>query len=157
MAAHGEPGRPGRAVAGGIGQGEVVDLAVAGGMGPERAGSKAFNLARLAVAGLPVPAGFVVTPGAFQAWEVAKPAVAAAAGRLGGDRYAVRSSAAAEDLPGASYAGIYGSVLNVAQADVATAVLRVWQSGTAGRVAAYQKGLAERQARRPRRWPSWCR
>jgi rifampicin phosphotransferase len=142
MAARGELGRPGRAVAGEIGQGAVVDLAAAGGMGPERAGSKAFNLARLAAAGLPVPAGFVVTPEAFQACEVAEPEVAAAASRLGGDRYAVRSSAAAEDLPGASYAGMYESVLNVAPADVAAAVRQVWESGTAGRVAAYQEGLA---------------
>jgi rifampicin phosphotransferase len=142
MAADGELGRPGRAAAGGIGPGVVVDLAVAGGLGPERAGSKAFNLARLAAAGLPVPTGFVVAPEAFQAWELAEPAVAAAASRLGADRYAVRSSAAAEDLPGASYAGMYESVLNVAPADVAAAVWRVWESGTAGRVAAYQKGLA---------------
>ncbi len=146
MAVQGGLGWPSQAadlaVAGGIGQGEVVDLAVAGGMGPGRVGSKAFNLARLAAADLPVPAGFVVTPEAFQAWEVAKPAVAAAARRLGGDRYAVRSSAAAEDLPGASYAGMYESVLNVAPADVAAAVWRVWQSGTAGRVAAYREGLA---------------
>src|SRR6266702_1662899 len=146
MAVQGGLGWPSQAVdlavAGGIGQGEVVDLAVAGGMGPGRVGSKAFNLARLAAADLPVPAGFVVTPEAFQAWEVAKPAVAAAARRLGADRYAVRSSAAAEDLPGASYAGMYESVLNVAPADVAAAVWRVWQSGTAGRVAAYREGLA---------------
>src|SRR5258708_13719964 len=90
----------------------VVTLAAAGGMGPERAGSKAFNLARLAAAGLPVPAGSVVLPGAFEAWEAAEPAVAAAARRLGADRYAVRSSAVAEDRPGASYAGMYDSVLD---------------------------------------------
>ncbi|HEY3033082.1 MAG TPA: PEP/pyruvate-binding domain-containing protein, partial [Streptosporangiaceae bacterium] len=141
MAAHGELGGPGRAVVGGIGQ--VVDLAVAGGMGPGRVGSKAFNLARLAAAGLPVPAGFVVMPEAFQAWGVAEPVVAAAARRLGGDRYAVRSSAAAEDLPGASYAGMYESVLNVAPADVAAAARQVWQSGTAGRVAAYREERAK--------------
>jgi len=111
-------------------------------MGPGRVGSKAFNLARLAAAGLPVPAGFVVMPEAFRAWGVAKPAVTAAAGGAGGDRYAVRSSAAAEDLPGASYAGMYESVLNVAPADVAAAVRQVWESGMAGRVAAYQQGLA---------------
>ena len=102
MAAHGELGRPSQAadlaVARGMGPDQVVDLAVAGGMGPERVGSKAFNLARLAAAGLPVPVGFVVMPEAFQAWGPAEPAVAAAARRLGGDRYAVRSSAPAEGI-----------------------------------------------------------
>jgi rifampicin phosphotransferase len=129
MAAHGEPSGPG----------QVVDLAAAAGMGPGRVGSKAFNLARLAAAGLPVPAGFVVTPEAFQAWEAARPAVAAAVSRLGADRYAVRSSAAAEDLPGASYAGMYETVLNVTPADVAAAAWQVWESAAAGRVAAYRE------------------
>jgi pyruvate,water dikinase len=140
MAAHGELGGQGQAVAGGICD-EVVDLALAREMGRDRAGSKAFNLARLAVAGLPVPAGFVVTPVAFSDWDVAGPAIAAEVARLGGDRYAVRSSAAAEDLPGASYAGMYETMLNVAPADVAAAVRQVWRSGTAGRVAAYREGL----------------
>jgi len=121
----------------------VVTLAAAGGLGPERAGSKAFNLARLAAAGLPVPAGFVVLPEAFEAWEAAGPAVAAATGRLGADRYAVRSSAAAEDLRGASYAGMYETVLNVAPAGVDAAVRQVRESAAAGRVAAYREGRAK--------------
>lgn len=130
MATQGEPGTPG----------QVVTLAAAAGMGPERAGSKACSLGRLAAAGLPVPAGFVVTPEAFEAWEAAGPAVAAAASGLGADWYAVRSSAVAEDLHGASYAGMYDTVLNVAPADVPAAVRKVWDSASAGRVAAYQQG-----------------
>jgi phosphohistidine swiveling domain-containing protein len=141
MAAHDEVGEPGQATTEGTGD-EVVDLALAWEMGRDRVGAKAFNLARLAAAGLPVPAGFVVTPGAFGDWDVAGPAVVAEAARLGADRYAVRSSAAAEDLPGASYAGMYESVLNVAPPDVTAAVQRVRESGTADRVAAYQQGLA---------------
>jgi phosphohistidine swiveling domain-containing protein len=121
----------------------VVALAAAGELGPDRVGSKAFNLARLAEAGFPVPPGFVVMPEAFEAWEVAEPAVAAAAGDVGADRYAVRSSAVAEDLWGASYAGMYETVLNVAPADVASAVGQVWESGSAERVVAYRQGRAE--------------
>jgi phosphohistidine swiveling domain-containing protein len=121
---------------------EVVDMALARELGRDRVGSKALNLARLAAAGLPVPGGFVVTPGALSDSDVAGPAIAAEVARLGADRYAVRSSAAAEDLPDASYAGMYESVLNVAPGDVAGAVQRVWESGTAGRVTAYQQGLA---------------
>src|SRR5258707_10678865 len=84
----------------------VVTLAAAGGLGPERAGSKAFNLARLAAAGLPVPAGSVVLPGAFEAWEAAEPAVAAATRRLGAGRCSGRSPPRAEGLPGASCGGM---------------------------------------------------
>lgn len=137
MTAPGELGGPGQAVAGDLTPVRIVNLLVGREMGPGRVGSKAFNLARLAAAGLPIPAGFVVTPEAFQAWNVAEPEVAMAVSRLAGDRFAVRSSAAAEDLPGASYAGMYESVLNVAAPDVAAAVWQVWQSGSAARVAAY--------------------
>jgi pyruvate,water dikinase len=35
-------------------------------------------------------------------------------GRVGGNRFAVRSSGAAKDLPDASYAGLYEAALNVA-------------------------------------------
>jgi phosphoenolpyruvate synthase/pyruvate phosphate dikinase len=78
----------------------VVALAAGCELGPDRVGSKAFNLACLIAAGLPVPPGFVVMPEAFEAWGVAEPAVIAAASDLGADRYAVRSSAVAEDLRG---------------------------------------------------------
>jgi hypothetical protein len=121
----------------------VVALAAAGELGSNRVGSKAFNLARLAAAGLPVPPGFVVVPEAFEAWEVAEPAVAGAVRELAADRYAVRSSAVAEDLRGASYAGMYETVLNVAAADVASSVPQVWESACADRVLAYRERQAE--------------
>jgi phosphohistidine swiveling domain-containing protein len=132
MASQAEPG----------GVPQVVNLAAAGAAGPEAVGCKAFNLGRLVVAGVPVPAGFVVTPEAFEGWEAAEPAVAAAASALHGERYAVRSSAVAEDLAGASYAGMYETVLNVAPGDVAAAASRVLKSASADRVQTYRTGRA---------------
>src|SRR5687767_12818285 len=74
-------------------------------------GGKAATLARLAAAGFPVPPGFVITSAA---WAVSKTEIADVVRAMltaddlrGADRYAVRSSAAAEDLPNASYAGQY--------------------------------------------------
>src|SRR4029453_15667529 len=104
----------------------VVTLAEAAGLEPDRArallGTKAANLARLAAAGFPVPAGVVVTAaGAAHldtVWARLRTAAAALAGPAGpagqqGQRYAVRSSGAAEDLEDASFAGQYETVLDV--------------------------------------------
>jgi pyruvate,water dikinase len=99
-----------------------------------RAGGKAATLAALAARGFPVPAGFVVPvdtePGADQ--------LAAALARLGGERFAVRSSAQAEDRTDASYAGLYESYLDVAPADVPDAIGRCRTAAGADRVTAYR-------------------
>jgi pyruvate,water dikinase len=55
------------------------------------------------------------------------------------DRLAVRSSGVAEDLPDASYAGQYETVLNVPVADVAAAVRRCWASAFSGQVQTYRR------------------
>src|SRR6266536_6098422 len=97
----------------------VVTLADAAGLDPARMeallGTKAANLARLAGAGFPVPPGVVVTPAAEADWDQAFARLRSAAAELGGrdQRFAVRSSATAEDLAGASYAGQYETVLDV--------------------------------------------
>jgi phosphohistidine swiveling domain-containing protein len=102
------------------------------------AGAKAGTLAELATAGLPVPPGVVVTQDAVatDGWQNA---LTEAAGRLGASRFAVRSSAAAEDLPEASYAGLYETYLNVPVAELVEAVRRCFAAAAAERVSAYHR------------------
>ncbi|TMG27323.1 MAG: hypothetical protein E6H97_06880, partial [Chloroflexi bacterium] len=100
-------------------------------------GGKGANLGDLARAGFPVPKGFVLTTRAYAlaaeaaGVDPARPSEAAdrlraapmpdaianaarkAYAALGSGRVAVRSSATAEDLPGASFAGQQDSYLDV--------------------------------------------
>jgi len=99
-------------------------------------GGKAINLARLIVAGFPVPDGFVVTTVAFRqamrdgvmSAELTAE-IAAAYQRLGAPVVAVRSSATAEDLAGASMAGQYETFLDLSgEAEVIAAIGKCWAS-----------------------------
>ena len=107
-------------------------------------GGKAANLARLAAAGFPVPPGLVVTPDAWAqppARLVEAIAGALAVGEFAeAARFAVRSSALAEDLQDASYAGQYETFLDVPREHVADAVARCRDAAMAPRVAAYTSG-----------------
>ncbi|HVD26959.1 MAG TPA: PEP/pyruvate-binding domain-containing protein, partial [Mycobacteriales bacterium] len=133
------------------------------------AGGKAINLAELLGAGFPVPDGFCVgTPAYAQAADTAgiaalldapdlpvrardallatpipddvAAAVTAAYLALGeAVPVAVRSSATAEDLPGASFAGQQDTYLNVVGVDaVLDAVRRCWASLWTDRAVAYR-------------------
>src|SRR5919107_653576 len=129
-----------------------------------RVGGKAANLGELIAAGLPVPGGFCVTTDAYAEVAVgvdtdAPPeqvrdalravpvpdhvadAVRAAYRALGGGvPVAVRSSATAEDLPTASFAGQQDTYLNVVGADaVLDAVRRCWGSLWTDRAVAYRR------------------
>lgn len=126
-----------------------------------RVGSKAANLAKLIQAGFPVPDGFVVTTDAFERFLAANDfgpdalqetvlaasfpkdiadALRDAFANLGKASVAVRSSGVAEDLPGASFAGQYETVLDVRDADsLIAAVKRCWSSAFSRRVVAYKK------------------
>jgi pyruvate,water dikinase len=119
----------------------VVGLAFAAGVGREQMGSKAATLAELAAAGFPVPSGFVVPAAAFAESEDTPEAldtvIAAAAAGFGEVVFAVRSSAGAEDLPDASYAGLYETYLNVPAADLPDAVRRCHASAATAQVSAY--------------------
>jgi len=125
----------------------------------ERAGVKAAHLGEMARTGFPVPNGFVLTTDAFDRFlmanalgpdispedmiaatlpaEVAE-ALLAAANAFGDLPLAVRSSGVAEDLPGASFAGQYETVLDVRGAEaLVAAVQRVFASAFSHRVTVY--------------------
>ncbi|AXH97438.1 PEP/pyruvate-binding domain-containing protein [Ornithinimicrobium avium] len=115
------------------------------------AGGKGANLGELVGAGYAVPPGFVVTTGAYRAaegaaWRTVPPEVAAAVreayAALGSPPVAVRSSATAEDLPGAAFAGQQDTYLNVRGAEaVVEAVRDCWASLRAERAVAYRQRL----------------
>ena len=122
----------------------VVSLAEAAHLDPTQArallGTKAASLAGLLGAGLPVPAGVVVTAAAAADWDQASAQLSSAAAGLGGrdQRFAVRSSATAEDLADASYAGQYETVLDVRLDELPQAVRQVVNSAASARVSAYR-------------------
>ncbi|MET8761723.1 PEP/pyruvate-binding domain-containing protein [Lentzea sp. NPDC004782] len=128
-------------------------------------GGKAANLGELTKAGLPVPQGFCVTTDAYrvvaEADELAsttpenarrtlletpvpqeiRDAIVIAYRELGdGVPVAVRSSATAEDLPFASFAGQQDTFLNVVGEDaVVDAVRRCWASLWTDRAVSYRE------------------
>jgi len=134
----------------------AADLPVAGGKGA--------NLGELIGAGFPVPDGFVITTTAYalaaEAAGVAPDAPASARVRLvaspvpvavadavrdayralGSPSVAVRSSATAEDLPEASFAGQQDTILGVAGEDaLLDAVRKCWASLWNERAVAYRE------------------
>ncbi|GAA3531679.1 hypothetical protein GCM10022419_008360 [Nonomuraea rosea] len=127
------------------------DLAMAGGKGA--------NLGELVRNAFPVPDGFVVTTHAYglvaqghdtRAYfeEAVLPddlrqAIAGAYAALGGGPVAVRSSATAEDLPGAAFAGQQDTYLNVVgEPALLDAVRHCWGSLWTDRAIAYRAKLA---------------
>ena len=120
-------------------------------------GGKAAGLAELIRRGERVPAGFVVTTGAYRAQVVPVAEVVAAYDKLGGGPVAVRSSATTEDLPDASFAGQHDTVLDVTgAAEVLAAIETCRASLHSPRAVAYREahGLGHDTARHA--WPSSC-
>lgn len=138
----------------------TLRLSQAAGAGPSEIGSKAASLAELIQAGFPVPDGYALRVEAFQRFCQRNPSISTRqdnpfagaelpdeilaaldqiADRLGTGPLAVRSSASAEDLPDASYAGQYDTVLNVVGAEqLREAVLRCWASAFNERISSYR-------------------
>ncbi len=147
----------------------VLDLADLSTERLAEVGGKAANLGELVRGGFDVPSGFCVTTAAYRQVvrgtviehgvtrdaaaaravilavtmpEQVRDAVREAYQRLGSGadlRVAVRSSATAEDLPGASFAGQQDTYLNIAGVDdVLDAVQRCWASLWTERAMAYR-------------------
>lgn len=121
----------------------------------EQVGGKGLSLARMTVAGLPVPAGFCITVDAYLAAQTADPATTAAIWQaithaydaLGGGLVAVRSSATAEDGDVTSFAGQQLTLLGVqGHAALTDAVRQCWESLRSARATAYRQrqGVDER-------------
>jgi phosphohistidine swiveling domain-containing protein len=101
-------------------------------------GHKAANLAVLAAEGFPVPRGVVVPAGVPD--DQLEAAVSEAISVLGAVPVAVRSSALAEDLEGASFAGQYETVLGVhGHSAVLEAMRTVRETANDERVAVYRQ------------------
>ncbi|MDI6104233.1 PEP/pyruvate-binding domain-containing protein [Actinoplanes sp. NEAU-A12] len=106
----------------------------------ELAGGKAAALGELIRRGERVPPGFCVTVAAHRGGVLPEAEILDAYRRLGGGPVAVRSSATAEDLPGAAFAGQYASVLDVrGEAELVAAVARCWESLHHPRAVAYRQ------------------
>ncbi|MFZ2429198.1 MAG: PEP/pyruvate-binding domain-containing protein, partial [Propioniciclava sp.] len=145
----------------------IASLAALGRDDLPLAGGKGANLGELTRAGFPVPPGYVVTtqaydeyvdatgirPGLLTAQDAAATralfdapvpaaladAIADAYRALGEGPVAVRSSATAEDLPDASFAGQQDTYLNIdGAAAVVDAVRRCWASLWTDRAVAYR-------------------
>jgi len=126
----------------------------------ERVGAKAVNEAELLNAGFEVPEALVLTTDAFNCFlqanqigldqapdiilsaaipEAIVQALRTVMERLDNKPLAVRSSAIAEDLPGASFAGQYETILDVrGQEALEAAVLGCWASWFSPHAAAYR-------------------
>ena len=114
-------------------------------LGPESlplAGGKGAQLGAMLRAALPVPDGFCVSTEAYRSGmsDELRAAIVGGYQAMGSPPVAVRSSATAEDLPDASFAGQQDTYLNV-QGDqaVVAAVQDCWKSMFTERAVAYRR------------------
>jgi pyruvate,water dikinase len=124
----------------------VLDLTAIDPGQRELVGGKAAGLAALVRLGERVPDGFCVTTEAHHRGEVPRDEVLAAYDRLGGGPVAVRSSATAEDLPDASYAGQQDTYLSVSGIEELVEAIRAcWDSLHSDRAIAYREATGVAQ------------
>ena len=102
-------------------------------------GGKAAGLGELIQQGERVPPGFCVTTEAYRLGVLPEAEIIAAYGQLGAGPVAVRSSATAEDLPDASFAGQQDTFLDVTgAADLLASIAKCWESLHSARAVAYR-------------------
>ena len=120
----------------------VVDLERIDEGSVDLVGGKAAGLRGVIDAGERVPPGFCVTTEAHRCGTLPVDEVVDAYQALGGGRVAVRSSATAEDLPDASFAGQQDTYLDVEGVDdLLTAIRKCWGSLWTDRAVAYRRDL----------------
>ncbi|MEV0831096.1 PEP/pyruvate-binding domain-containing protein [Nonomuraea rubra] len=102
-------------------------------------GGKAAGLGEMIKAGERVPDGFCLTVESYRSGQLPEKELVEAYERLGAGRVAVRSSATAEDLPEASFAGQQDTYLDIEGAgELIDAVHRCWDSLFTERAVAYR-------------------
>jgi pyruvate,water dikinase len=103
-------------------------------------GGKALGLGMMTNSGVRVPDGFCVTTRAYELRKIPRDAVLDAYDRLGRGQVAVRSSATAEDLGEASFAGQLDTFLKVeGDQELVAAIEKCWASLDSERAVAYRK------------------
>ncbi|MEN3612996.1 PEP/pyruvate-binding domain-containing protein [Plantactinospora sp. ZYX-F-223] len=118
----------------------VITLAETSAGMAELVGGKAAGLGELIRLGERVPDGFCLTTAAHHRGAIPEAEVAAAYRGLGGGPVAVRSSATAEDLPYASFAGQQDTFLDVTGVDALhEAIAKCWSSLHTERAVAYRE------------------
>jgi pyruvate,water dikinase len=122
---------------------------------PEKCGGKGKNLVALSKASFPVPPGFIITVDAYTQYEeTGKSTVPAEierripeyynelVSRTGSPRVSVRSSASAEDMPHASFAGQYETYLYVQTLDeMVERIHNCWDSLWSERATMYRRRM----------------
>lgn len=105
-------------------------------------GGKGLGLGRMIRRGEQVPPGFCVTTTAHRAGRVPRQEVLEAYRALGSGAVAVRSSATAEDLPDASFAGLQDTYLDIEGEDaLLESIENCWDSLHSDRATAYRDAL----------------
>ncbi len=148
----------------------IVDLTGGGKASVDLVGGKGAGLARLAAIGLPIPPAFAVTPQAFQRYckfngvsshdhrcgraladmdwpPELREDIERALAESGLQRFAVRSSALAEDGAHYSMAGQLDSFLDVPRDEVCRRIVQCWMSLYASRAASYWQRMDEADRR----------
>jgi membrane protein insertase Oxa1/YidC/SpoIIIJ/phosphohistidine swiveling domain-containing protein/rhodanese-related sulfurtransferase len=109
----------------------------------ENCGNKAYRLARMRAAGMPVPDGVLLSPAFLTRFTAASQSMRKRDldwiwQRLGQSNLAIRSSGSGEDGANQSFAGVFESVINVERNGLEAAIVQVQESFEAARVGSYQ-------------------